>query len=141
MKVERKAITIVLIFIMFLSTFAYSFILNFNYSNTNKSESLPNERIVSSISENQKILAISNGFTLIYFNYTSPNHEIKYYLESLITNYNVYLVENLSNENSLKIESLRGSREIKEPNINQTIDLLCQVMIDKPIDCVMREIE
>ncbi|MFZ8830249.1 MAG: hypothetical protein ACO2OO_02275, partial [Candidatus Aenigmatarchaeota archaeon] len=60
---------------------------------------------------------------------------------SLVNKHNIYLIERLSNENSLKIESLRGSREIKNPTLNQTIDLLCQIMIDRPIYCVMREIK
>jgi len=142
MRVEKKTIGLVLITLMFLSTFAYTLVERFDYSTTRtqESESLPKERIISSISETQKILAISNEFTIVYFNYTSPTNEIKSYLEALTTNHHIYLIENLSNENSLKVESLRGSREIKDPTLNQTIDLLCQIMIDRPIDCVMREI-
>jgi hypothetical protein len=104
-------------------------------------ESLPKERIIYSISENQRILAISNGFTLVYLSYVSQDNEIKNYLESLVNKHNIYLIERLSNENYLKIESLRGSREIKDPTLNQTIELICQIMIDRPIDCVMREIK
>jgi hypothetical protein len=142
MKVEKKNIGLILMVIMFLSTFAYALIEKFSYyTQTQESQGLPKERIVSSISENQRILAISNGFTLVYFNYSSPTNEIKSYLETLTTNHYVYLIENLSNENSLKAESLRGSREIKTPTLNQTIDLLCQIMVDRPVDCVMREIK
>jgi formate hydrogenlyase subunit 3/multisubunit Na+/H+ antiporter MnhD subunit len=142
MKIENKAIVLILIFIMVFSTFAFSYVNRFFYlSNQQQEEGLPKERIINSISENQRILAISNGFTIIYLSYVSQDNEIKNYLESLVNKHNVYLIERLSNENSLKIESLRGSREIKNPTLNQTIDLLCQIMIDRPIDCVMREIK
>jgi hypothetical protein len=142
MKVERRTIGLILISLMFLSTFAYTLVERFSYfARTQEAEGLPNERIIFSISENQKILAISSGFTLAYFNYTSPFSEIKSYLEALTRNHRIYLIEALSNENSLKMESLRGSREIKNPTLNQTIDLLCQIMIDRPIDCVMRELK
>jgi hypothetical protein len=142
MKIENKAIVLILSLIMVFSTFAYSYVNRFFYlSEQQQEEGLPKERIIYSISENQRILAISKGFTLVYLGYTSQNDEIKNYLESLVNKHNIYLIERLSNENSLKIESLRGSREIKNPTLNQTIDLLCQIMIDRPIDCVMREIK
>jgi hypothetical protein len=124
---------------MFLSTFVYALVEKLSYSTKQEKESLPKERIVSSISQNQKILAISSGFTLIYFNYSSTN-EIKSYLESLTRNHYVYLIENFDNKDFLKVESLKGSREVENPSLNKTIDLLCQMMIDRPIDCVMREI-
>jgi len=142
MKIENKAIVLILSLIMVFSTFAFSYVNRFFYlSNQQQEEGLPKERIINSISENQRILAISNGFTIIYLSYVSQDNEIKNYLESLVNKHNIYLIERLSNENSLKIESLRGSREIKNPTLNQTIDLLCQIMIDRPIDCVMREIK
>jgi lysine/ornithine N-monooxygenase len=142
MKIENKAIVLILSLIMVFSTFAYSYVNRFFYlPEQQQEEGLPKERIIYSISENQRILAISNGFTIIYLSYVSQDNEIKNYLESLVNKHNVYLIERLSNENSLKIESLRGSREIKNPTLNQTIDLLCQIMIDRPIDCVMREIK
>jgi hypothetical protein len=140
MKVDKKTIGYLLIVVMALSSFAYAFIQGY-YAPTNKDQELPNKRKISFLSENQRILAISQGYTLIYLNYTSPNSEIRSYLDSLTMNYKVYLVENQSNEDYLKIESLKGSREIKNPTLNQTIDLLCKIMIDMPIDCVLREIK
>jgi hypothetical protein len=142
MKLEKRTIGLILITVMFLSTFAYSMVERFWYfRKSNNEESLLVERILSHITENQRILAISNGFTIIYFNYSSPYDEVKSYLESLTSNHYVYLVESLSNQRFLKIESLRGSREINNPDLNQTIDILCQIMVDRPVDCVMREIK
>jgi hypothetical protein len=140
MKVDKKKIGYLLIFVMVLSSFAYAFIQGY-YAPTNKDQELPKERKISFLSENQRILAISQGYTIIYLNYTSPNSEVRSYLNSLTINYKVYLIENQSNEDYLKIESLKGSREIKNPTLNQTIDLLCKIMIDMPIDCVLREIK
>jgi len=142
MKLEKSTIGLILISIMFFSTFAYSITQRLEYNSRREEDnSLPSERIVNSLSETQRILAISGGFTIVYFNYTSPYDEVKSYLESLASRHHLYLVENLSNERFLKIESFRGSREIKDPNLNQTIELLCRIMIDRPVDCVMREIE
>jgi len=142
MKLNKSSIGLILVAVMFLSTFAYSMVERFWYfQNSSKEESLPKQKILSHITENQRVLAISNGFTIIYFNYTSPYDEIKSYLESLASNHYVYLVENLSNQRFLKAESLRGSREISNPDLNQTIDILCQIIIDRPIDCVIREIK
>jgi len=139
---EKSVIGLILILLMFFSTFAYAVIQRAFYQKEEReTQVLPTERIITSISETQRILAISNGFTLIYFNYTSPTSEIKSYLESLANRHYIYLIENPSNEDFLKVESRLGSREIKDPNLNQTIDLLCRIMIDRPIDCVMREIE
>jgi hypothetical protein len=123
---------------MSLSTFAYS--LTQKLGSSKEEEDLPTEKIVPFLSERQRALAISNGFTIIYFNYTSRN-EVKAYLEELVKTYRIYLIENLADENSLKVESLKGSREIKNPTLNQTINLLCQIMIERPLECIMREIE
>jgi len=142
MKLNKSSIGLILIVVMFLSTFAFTTVERFWYfRQSGNEETLPQERILSHIAENQRILAISNGFTIIYFNYSSPSDELKSYLESLTSNHYVYLVENLSNQRFLKVESLRGSREINNPDLNQTIDILCQIMVDRPIDCVMREIK
>jgi len=111
------------------------------FQNPSKEEGLPKQKILSYITENQRVLAISNGFTIIYFNYTSPSDEIKSYLEALALKHNIYLIENFSDQRFLKVESLRGSREISDPDLNQTIDILCQIIIDRPIECVMREIK
>jgi hypothetical protein len=142
MKLEKRAIGLILIAVMFLSTFAYSVVERFWYfRQSTNADTLPAERILSNITENQRILAISNGFTIIYFNYSSPYDEVKSYLEQLTSNHYVYLLEVLSNQRFLKIESLRGSREINNPDLNQTIDILCQIMVDRPVDCVMRDIK
>ena len=142
MKLNKSSIGLILIVVMFLSTFAFTMVERFWYfRQSGNEETFPQERILSHIAENQRILAISNGFTIIYFNYSSPSDELKSYLESLTSNHYVYLVENLSNQRFLKVESLRGSREINNPDLNQTIDILCQIMVDRPIDCVMREIK
>ena len=142
MMVDKSLFAIILIGTMFLSTFAFTFIQKPLQSFDGQQENtLPTEKIVSYLTENQRILAISNGFTIIYFNYTSLYDEVKSYLESLTSQHYIYLVENPSNKRFLKVESLRGSREIINPNINQTIELLCQIMIDRPIDCVMREVK
>lgn len=138
MKVERRIICLLLILVMFLSTFAYS--LTQKLGSSKEEESLPAEKIVSFLSEKQRALAISNGFTIIYLNYTSHN-EVKAYLEGFGKTYRIYLIENFADENSLKVESLKGSREIKNPTLNQTINLLCQIMIERPLECIMREIE
>ena len=139
---NRSIIGLILILLMLLSTFAYAIIERAFYRmGEEEGQKLPTERIISSISEDQRILAISNGFTIVYFNYTSPANELKPYLEALANRHYVYLIENPSNEDFLKVESTLGSREIKNPTLNQTIDLLCRMMIDRPIECVMREIE
>jgi len=141
MKLNKSSIGLILVVVMFLSTFAYSMVERFWYfQNPSKEETLPQQKILSYITENQRVLAISNGFTIVYFNYTSSYDEIKSYLESLASNHYVYLVENLSNQRFLRAESRRGSREIVNPDLNQTIDILCQIIIDRPVDCVMREI-
>ena len=142
MKLEKRSIGLILIIVMFLSTFASSLLQKFTSNPIeNNDNNLPSERILNYLTESQRILAISNDFTIAYFNYTSQYDEVKSYLESLAFKHYFYLVENFSNERTLKVESIKGSREIKDPNLNQTIDILCQIMIDIPIECVMREIE
>ncbi len=141
MKIEKNTIGLVLILIMVASTFAFTITQKQDYFyREEEGKGLPTQRILSYMSEPQKTLAISNGFTIIYFNYTSPYDEVKSYLEALARDYYVYVIESYSTERYLRVESLKGSREIKDPNINQTIDVLCQIMINRPIDCVLREI-
>ncbi|MGC8993375.1 MAG: hypothetical protein ACP5F8_01020 [Candidatus Aenigmatarchaeota archaeon] len=140
MKVKKSSLIMILLSaIMILSTFSYSYTSKFSYRQ--EEVTLPKERILTNITNEEKLLAISKGFTIAYITFENSFDEVKSYLERISSNYPLYVIEKNGKERFLKIESLRGSREIYNPNLNQTIDLICELMVYQPIDCALREVK
>lgn len=136
---KSNAIIIFFTLLMLVSTFSYSYTQRLSF--TQKQPSLPKERILNNISEDERVLAISNGFTIAYLHYTNPFDESKNYLEKIASSYPLYLIEVAENDTYLKVESLKGSREAYNLTLNKTMDLICEIMVYPPRDCVLREIE
>lgn len=136
---EKKAAVLILILILFMSSIAYHSTLVFQTPEVE----LPKEKVLSRISEAQRDILLRDGYTLIYYNYTSED-EIKRYLEYFVSKNDAYLIgNNVGNlsEDFLKVESLKGSREMKDPSLNDTIDLICEIITYPPLECTLREIE
>ncbi|MCX8190580.1 MAG: hypothetical protein N3D78_00055 [Candidatus Aenigmarchaeota archaeon] len=136
---EKKAVVLILILILFMSSIAYNYTLVFQTPEVE----LPKEKVLSRISETQRDILLRDGYTLIYYNYTSED-EIKRYLEYFVSKNDAYLIGNnvgSLGEDFLKVESLKGSREMKDPSLNDTIDLICEIITYPPLECTLREIE
>ncbi len=139
-KIKKSLLIIILLSLtMVLSSFSYSYTSRFSY--TQKEPSLPKQKILTNITEEERILAISNGYAIAYITFENSYDEVKSYLEKFSQNYPLYVIEKSGKERYLKVESMKGSREIYNPNLNQTIDMICELMIYQPIDCALREIK
>ncbi|MEM5832411.1 MAG: hypothetical protein QXI09_01030 [Candidatus Aenigmatarchaeota archaeon] len=133
---EKGIFVLILAAILILSSLAYNYT---TFTAYNKKVEIPKEKILNKISNEERDLALQYGYTIIYYNYTQNFDEIKNYLESIVSNKAIILILNYG-ENRLVIESLKGKREITNPSLNETIKIICEITIDTPLDCVLREI-
>jgi len=134
---RKEVLVLFLVLILFLSSLAYNYAIFFNY---NKRVEIPKEKILNKISEEERNLALQYGYTLIYYNYSNEYDEIKNYLESLTYDKAIILILNRGEEKII-VESLKGNRELYKPSLNETFNLVCEIAIDSPLDCLLREIE
>jgi len=129
---------IFLVCILLISTISYNYTA---YFVSNKNIHLPKERILSRLDEKERDLLIRLGYTIIYYNFSSEERDENLeYLKNILREKPVVLVLNFDS-NKIVIESLKGKREKVSPSLNETIDMICEIMIDAPLECVLREIE
>jgi len=135
---KRGIFVIFLVCILLISTISYNYTA---YFVSNKNIHLPKERILSRLDEKERDLLIRLGYTIIYYNFSSEERDENLeYLKNILREKPVVLVLNFDS-NKIVIESLKGKREKVSPSLNETIDMICEIMIDAPLECVLREIE
>lgn len=135
---ERKTLVgIVLLLIMLLSTFTYSFI-GFH----TESVELPTGNIVYQLSREQEEKLIQQGKTVVTFTYTkdcSNCQQAMSFLEQVATGYKdqVVLVEKEGNSTSLLVKSINGQRITGIVTEERITSLLCDLMVRPPSSCVL----
>jgi hypothetical protein len=136
---ERNTlIGIVLLLLMLLSTFTYSFI-GFRTGGVE----MPTGNIVKyQLSPEQETKLIQQGKTVITFTYTkdcSNCQELLNFLEQVATGYKdqIFLVEKEGNSTSFLVKSMNGQRITGSVTEERITSLICELMVQPPSTCVL----
>ncbi len=140
---EKKYLSLLLLVLMVGSTFAYSIMQSMGNETSNKVE-IPEENIVYyELTNEQKTYIISQGKTLMEYRYpgncTSCNEE-KAFLRAFANEiHNQLFLEILTDDSftisKLTIASYYGNDNIQKPTESETIEIMCELMVEPPVVC------
>ncbi len=140
---SSKLIGLSLIFIMFLSTFAFS-VLQSTIFTPSQNVNMPESRIVNyRLSPQQEELIIRSGGTIITFIYNPSCNECldqKNYLENLAMRYTWLFLETISTETNytrIYIQTPLGQRSLENKTNKQIFDVICELAYQPPVECVL----
>jgi len=139
----KKYIGILIIAIFVFSSLAYSFIQGSRFSGANMQVSLPKKSIINyKLSKEQTELALRKGYTIVLLEYKPGFNEVKNYLEAFAEKEKKQMIleEIVGNQTFLEVKSLKGSSSLSNPTVNQTEDLICQYLLEPPMECVLRQV-
>jgi len=142
---KMKIMAMFFIVLMFGSTFAVW--VNSLFNGSNDQLQIPQDKILNyELNQQQKTYLIRKGYTLIEYRYSSGCLEcidVRNNLERITTNSDgqVYLQEILSDgPDKITITGLNGQKAITNPTINQTEDVICNILLQRPIWCVTSQL-
>ncbi len=142
---KMKIIALFFIVLMFGSTFAYGIMSFFNQP-TDQLQ-IPQDKILNyELTDQQRTYLLGRYFTLIEYRYSSGCLEcigMKNDLERITLNSEgqIYLQEILSDgSEKITITSLNGAKTLTNPTINQTEDVICNILLQRPIWCVTSQL-
>jgi hypothetical protein len=136
---KKTLIGMVLLVMMLLSTFTYSFIGGFRTGSTE----IPTGNIVKyQLSPEQESKLVQQGKTIVTFTYTKDCNncqEALNFLEQVATGYKdqVFLVEKEGNSTSILVKSMNGQRITGSITEERITSLLCDLMVQPPSTCVL----
>jgi hypothetical protein len=140
---EKRALGLILILLMFTSTIAFSLLQRFFYTPTIK---LPKTRIFSNGTLEEELGILRGGYTLIKFSFNENCEgclEMKDFLENLVYSpgfEEIYLEEiynqTLTQPNIL-VASIYGWNETETTNQTLVLELICNLMINPPLECAL----
>ncbi|TAL46860.1 hypothetical protein EPN87_04255 [archaeon] len=149
MKRKNAVISLVLVGVMFFSTFAYAILQSLYYSPTQQQEvSLPNAVSTQPFTSEQKQAVLQQGGTLVSFKYDITCLECgstKSFLESKVRdpdyNQQVFLEELTGSKiTQVDISSQRGSKTITNVTQDNITDSLCNLLLQQPLSCTLRKV-
>ena len=130
---------------MFGSTFAYGVMSFFNQP-TDELQ-IPQDKIITyELDDQQRTYLLRRYFTLVEYRYSSGCLEcidMKRGLERITFNSDgqIYLQELVSDGSErVTITSLNGAKTITKPTINETQEVVCNLLLQKPIWCVTAQL-
>lgn len=146
-------IGLVLVGIMFFSSVAFAFLQSVYVPNSDQRQrqEIPQNYIVTSeLSLHQENFILQNGFTIMKYFYPPACIECGdriVFLEQLTVGSeftNQIILEEISRDGPERLEvfSIIGGRTFEGINItvNATIDTLCEVTLNPPVGCTLREL-
>ena len=140
---SQKVISLIFIFLMAGSTFAYAILSAFK--NPGGEVKIPNERIINyELNQEQRAFLLQRGYTLIkyeYYNGCMECADTKTSLESLTNNADnqMFLQEILSDQASTQtvmIASFKGEKTMKNPSNLDLQTNICNLITNKPLWCI-----
>ena len=157
LKIKSAYIGLFLIALMFLSTFAFAGLQGIFYTPSQKEVELPTGNVASyRLSQDQETLLLSQGKTILIYRFNETCEKCvqeKQFLEQMVTNSQNYFSSNVGaqlflevltspNEPSkLVLASYYGQLELTEINEANFLPALCQLLVSKPIECALRQVE
>ena len=149
MKRTNAIIALIIIGMMFGSTFAFASLQSFFYSPPQQQTVQPPSAIVTkSFTSDQRSYLLQNGATVVSFKYNIACLEcgdMKSFVESITRSSGfsgqVFLEELTGyNSTSVEIASLRGSNTVKNVTQEAISDSLCELMLQPPVNCALRKV-
>ena len=143
---SKKIISLIFIFLMAGSTFAYAILSAFK---TEEEVKIPNQMIIDfELNQQQRSYLLQRGYTLIKYEYYNGCLECantKTSLESLTNNADnqIFLQEILSDQSSTQtvtITSFKGEKTLKNPSNLDIQTNICNLITNKPLWCVTSQI-
>jgi hypothetical protein len=144
---SKKIISLIFIFLMAGSTFAYAILSAFK--NPEEEVKIPNQRIIDfELNQQQRSYLLQRGYTLIKYEYYNGCMECantKNSLESLTNNADnqIFLQEIASDQTSTQnviITNFKGEKTLKNPSNLDLQTNICNLITNKPLWCVTSQI-
>jgi len=138
---SKKYIGILLLVLMLLSTFAFTFI----QGGFHQTVEVPTGNIVKQLSPEQEAKLIAEGKTIVIFTRSEgceQCQEIGIFLEDVATAYKdqLVLVEKEADTSSILIKSAYGQRMVGVTSKERLTGIICDLMIKPPPTCVSGEL-
>ena len=141
-----KTIALVFILLMFGSTFTYA-LLN-AFGEKGERIQIPQEKILNyELNEQQKKYLLSRGYTLIVYSYMTGCLDcitVKNNLERITQNSDgqIFLQEIVKSEGTPKVSiiSLNSEKTINNPTSNELENVICDLLIARPLWCVSAKV-
>ncbi len=150
-KIKPAYIGIFLIGTMFVSTFAFVILQSVYYNPQQPKIELPTTNVVNSkISLDQQNFLLSQGRTIMTYQYSESCGyclEQRQFLEQLTKNSklsNQLFLEVLDSKNelpSLTLVSYYGQRDVANATQEEVIPALCQILVSKPVECALQQVQ
>jgi len=143
MKKINKYISLAMMAIFAFSSIAYSLIQSNRFGSTQQTVELPENNIINyKLNDNQRYLAIQKGYTIILLEYNDTLDPVKGTLESYASKLKnqIILEEIQSNRTYVDFQSMRGELDLLDPSVNQTVDVLCEILLNPPMECALRQV-
>ena len=145
---SKKQKMIAFFFIILMSGSAVTFALQYIFGEKEEPVQIPQEKILSyELSEKQKQYLLPKGYTLILYSYTTGCLECintKKDLERMTQDSDgqIFLQEVVKNEGvpMASIISLNGGKTINSPTSNELENVICDVLVQRPLWCVSAKI-
>ncbi len=150
MKITKAHIGLILIAIMFFSTFAYAGLQSLFFGTTSPQSNLPNTNIIDyQLSPDQESNLIQHGVTIALLRWNancSGCLGLKNQLENLASS-NEYKnqllleeIESAINASSISISSLNGQRNLNNVTTQNVTGVLCDLVYSPPASCALRKL-
>jgi hypothetical protein len=148
MKFKTTYLGLFLIILFFASTLAFAGLQSFYYKE--EKIEIPTQNIINyELNPEQESYLMENGYTIIKFEY-SVNClnclEQKNFLEQIANSpffkNQVFLQEILTTTTipKIKIASMYGQKILEDETQEKIIDSLCELLVNPPVQCVLREV-
>ena len=140
---EKKAIGLLLVLLMFTSTIAFSLLQRFFFTPRIK---LPKSRIFSNATLEEELGILRSKHTLIRFSFNEDCEgclEMKEFLENLTYSpgFEEIYLEEVYNQSltqpQILIASIYGWNETQTSNQTLVFELICNLMINPPLECAL----
>lgn len=142
---KMKIVALFFVVLMFGSTFAYGIMSLFNQP-TDQLQ-IPSDKIINyELNQQQKSYLMGKGYTLIEYRYPSgclDCVDIRKNLEriTMTSDGQIYLQELLSDgSDKVTITSFNGQKVLIDPDVNQTEETVCNLLLQRPIWCVTSQL-
>lgn len=150
-KIKPAYIGLFLIGIMFLSTFAFIALQATFYSPSQQKIQVPTANVVNSrLTLNQQNFLLSQGKTIMTYQYDEtcvPCLQQRQFLEQLTLNSKLsdqLFLEVLPAQNqqtSLILVSYYGRIDLGNATQQEVISALCQILVNKPVECALQQVQ
>jgi outer membrane lipoprotein-sorting protein len=146
---KSAVIGLILIGIMFLSTFAFAAIQSTIFGTQSSQQvQLPQSHILTSeLTSQQASYLLQQGYTIVVFKYNITCldcQNVKSFLEQATQSSDfkqqIYLEELAGFPLSVQMSSARGSQTLTNVTQSAIVDAFCNILIQPPVSCALRKV-